>query len=161
MATVKIDTSNFQSDVLQAGQPVVVDFWAEWCGPCKMIAPSSRRIASEMEGKVTRSPSSISMRIRSLPLSSAYVPFQHCSCSRMAKLPNLVGAAPKSKLSELDPQFGRFSGEKPIPYEARLSCRAFFIAAGFRCLPERHRQDRAIRRSEYAVQCSDCPSCHA
>ena len=52
MATVTIDSSNFQSDVLGSSEPVVVDFWAEWCGPCKMISPALEEISSEMEGKV-------------------------------------------------------------------------------------------------------------
>ena len=52
MATVKVDSSNFESDVLEAEGPVVVDFWAEWCGPCKMIGPSLEEISKEMHGKV-------------------------------------------------------------------------------------------------------------
>ncbi|OBZ93731.1 thioredoxin [Pararhizobium polonicum] len=52
MATVKVDTSNFQDEVLNSVEPVIVDFWAEWCGPCKMIAPSLEEISVELAGKV-------------------------------------------------------------------------------------------------------------
>ena len=52
MATLTIDTNNFEADVLKSDTPVVVDFWAEWCGPCKMIAPSLEEISEEMGEKV-------------------------------------------------------------------------------------------------------------
>jgi thioredoxin 1 len=52
MATVKVDNNNFQSEVLDSDIPAVVDFWAEWCGPCKMIGPSLEEISEEMAGSV-------------------------------------------------------------------------------------------------------------
>ena len=52
MATKKTSDDNFEADVLKSSEPVVVDFWAEWCGPCKMIAPALEEIASEMSGQV-------------------------------------------------------------------------------------------------------------
>ncbi|GHD40583.1 MAG: thioredoxin TrxA [Thalassobaculum sp.] len=53
MATVPVSDGSFDDDVLKSDKPVVVDFWAEWCGPCKMIAPALEEISSELGDKVT------------------------------------------------------------------------------------------------------------
>src|SRR3569623_1269067 len=53
MATVKVTDESFEQDVLKSEHPVLVDFWAEWCGPCKQIAPALEQIADELGGQVT------------------------------------------------------------------------------------------------------------
>lgn len=52
-ATVAVTDATFESSVLKSGQPVLVDFWAEWCGPCKALGPTLESVATAMTGKVT------------------------------------------------------------------------------------------------------------
>ena len=52
MTTSKITDSSFEQDVLKSQKPVLVDYWAEWCGPCKQIGPSLEEISDEMSEKV-------------------------------------------------------------------------------------------------------------
>ena len=53
MSVITITKENFEKEVLQADRPVLLDFWAPWCGPCRMIAPVIEELAEEFEGKAT------------------------------------------------------------------------------------------------------------
>jgi thioredoxin 1 len=53
MSTLAVTDDSFEADVLKATGPVLVDFWAEWCGPCKQIGPALEELSDELSGKVT------------------------------------------------------------------------------------------------------------
>ena len=100
MKPVQINDKNFESEVLQSDKPVLVDFWAIWCGPCKMIAPYVEELASEYNGKlkVTKldvdSNPETAMRfgIRSIPTLMVFKGGQ--------VVEQIIGAVPKRTLAE-------------------------------------------------------------
>ena len=53
MSTIKISDKTFEENVINNGKPIIVDFWAEWCGPCKQIAPILEEISNEYNDKIT------------------------------------------------------------------------------------------------------------
>ena len=100
MSTVSVTDDTFERDVLQAEKPVLVDFWAEWCGPCKQIAPALEQIAEEYSGQVTiakvnieDSPTTPSRYgVRGIPTMMLFRGGQMASMK--------VGAMPKQKILE-------------------------------------------------------------
>ncbi len=98
MATVAVTDATFDAEVRQSDLPVVVDFWAEWCGPCKMIGPSLEDLSTELAGKVKivkvnvdENPDSpAALGVRGIPALFLFKDGQVVS--------NKVGAAPKAAL---------------------------------------------------------------
>jgi thioredoxin 1 len=98
MATKTVTDSSFQSDVLQADKPVLVDFWADWCGPCKMIAPALEEISDELADRVTIAKMDImenpdvpgKIGVQSIPLMVLF--------KNGEPVAHKLGAAPKSQL---------------------------------------------------------------
>ena len=98
MPTIAVTDSTFDAEVRQSDIPVVVDFWAEWCGPCKQIGPALEELSAEYEGRVKIAKVNVdenpntaaSMGIRGIPALFLFKDGQVVS--------NKTGAAPKSAL---------------------------------------------------------------
>ena len=98
MATKTVTDASFQNDVLDSATPVLVDFWADWCGPCKMIAPALEEISDELSGQVTIA----KMDIMENPEVPGRIGVQSIPYLVLFKngepVADMLGAAPKSKL---------------------------------------------------------------
>ena len=100
MSIVHVSDATFEAQVLKSTRPVLVDFWAEWCGPCKQIAPALEQISEELAGKVTvakldieQSPTTPSRYgVRGIPTMMLFKDGQMTSMK--------VGAMPKQKILE-------------------------------------------------------------
>jgi thioredoxin 1 len=96
----KTTDATFEQDVLKATEPVVVDFWAEWCGPCKMIAPALEEISKSLSGKVKI----VKLNVDENPGVAAKYGIMSIPTLMMFKNGELasrqVGAAPKQKLEQ-------------------------------------------------------------
>ena len=100
MKAVEVTDSNFQNEVLKSDKPVLVDFWAEWCGPCKMIAPMVEELAKEYDGKLkvgkvdvdSNQQTSMQYGIRSIPTLLIF--------KGGKVVDQLIGAVPKKMLAE-------------------------------------------------------------
>ena len=100
MGVGKVSDADFETEVLKANEPVVVDFWAEWCGPCKMIAPALEEIAGSLGGKVKI----VKLNVDESPATAQKYGIMSIPTLMMFKGGQLasrqVGAAPKQKLEQ-------------------------------------------------------------